>query len=253
MKPLFVANWKMNKLQAQAEEFCKEFVEICALKEDIADIGIAPTFTAIPVVRNILSESPGIMLGAQNAHWCENGAHTGEVSPQMLAELGVEFVILGHSERRQFYGETSENVSKRAKAALSAHIKPIICIGETESEFKEGKTREVVKTQLIDSLKDLPDGNANVIIAYEPIWAIGTGLAATPEIAQNVHALVRSGLGDLYGEGVAREITILYGGSTKPNNIAELMSQKDIDGALVGGASLEPKSFAELIANGREA
>ena len=245
-KPHFIGNWKMNKLGAQAEQFASEL--LTAQLPSSAVIGLAPSFTAIaPLKESLLGTN--IKIGAQNCHWETSGAHTGEISADMLKELGVGFVILGHSERRQFYGETSEDVSKRAKAVIDAGLKAIVCIGETKEEFEGGSTAEVVEAQLEESLSSMASTD-NLLLAYEPVWAIGTGLAATPEIAQEVHALIRQKLARNFGDESVSKIPILYGGSTKPENIAQLMACPDIDGALVGGASLEASTFLALVQNG---
>ncbi len=253
MRPLFVANWKMNKTQAETVVFCDEFLKTCKIDNDSPDIGISPPFLSIPTLKNILKDTKGVMLGAQNCHWLKSGAHTAEVSPDMLLESGVEFCILGHSERRQFYGETDKDVAKRTRAVIDSNMKAIVCVGELEEEFKNKKTSEVVEKQLKLSLEGINEEDTNnLIIAYEPVWAIGTGLAATPEIAKDVHLIVRNVLSDKF-KNSANSIPILYGGSTKPENIAELIVQPNVNGALVGGASLKPDVFSNLIQNGRDA
>lgn len=261
--PLFVANWKMNFLKKDAKEFCDAFLNELSIRNlvDFEGIWIAPPFTLLCEVSSLLSkkDSAPVLIGAQNSHWLDNGAHTGEISPKMLMDVGASFVIIGHSERRQFYAETDETAHKRLKSALSAGMKAILCIGESEAQFKAGDTKKVVLNQLRNSLGCDSGGyssyiaNARLILAYEPVWAIGTGLAATPEIAENVHSIIRDDLSSCLGDGVAQSAIILYGGSTKPDNIGELMACSNIDGALVGGASLKPDQFAELITNGRVA
>lgn len=250
MRPLFLGNWKMNKLRAEAQEFCISFLSLLE-KEDLSHvrIGIAPPFTLIPLLSELLPEN--VLLGAQNAHWSDSGAHTGEVSIPMLSELGGKFVILGHSERRALYGETSAVVAKRAIAALNAKMHAVVCVGETKEEFEKGETQGVVLKQLRESVQGITASNVKgLVIAYEPVWAIGTGLTATPEIAESVHKLIRKELLTLFDSSISLSTPIIYGGSTKPENIRDLMSQENIDGALVGGASLEPESFFNLVVNG---
>lgn len=252
-KAMFIANWKMNMLQSEAEKFCQSFIELTREMGSLADVGIAPPLTAFSCVKNCLKQKPEVLLGTQNVHWLETGAHTGEISPTMLVDIGADFAIIGHSERRQFYGETDARVNQRMLAALKHGLLPIVCIGETESEFRAGKTESVVLGQLRDSLGTATSEQlAKIVLAYEPVWAIGTGLAATPEIAQNVHALIRLKVSETYGATAAKQVVILYGGSTKPDNIEELLACPDINGALVGGASLKADSFAQLIARGRK-
>lgn len=256
MKPIFIANWKMNKLLAEARDFCRQFQDLYTpLEPQFKDVGIAPPLTALPTVNEELLQSRGVMIGVQNLHWEQNGAHTGEISAQMVRELGTEFAILGHSERRQFYGESSEAVSKRALASIKNNIRPIVCIGESKSQYEDGLSEKVCITQLRESLAGISSEKAKgkLIIAYEPIWAIGTGLAATPEIAANIHAVIRKELNATFGASLGETIPILYGGSTKPSNIAALVQQKNVNGALVGGSGLEADSFVELIAEGRKA
>lgn len=252
--PLFCANWKMNMLQSEAKSFCEKFLSLYSPRPDAAvDVGIAPPLTCLPLVKELLRDTPGIMVGSQNVHWLLSGAHTGEVSGAMLKEVGAEFAIIGHSERRQFYGETDKGVSLRAKAAIDAELKAIVCVGELREEFEQGKTELVVETQLKGSLKGLTEQYLDgLIIAYEPVWAIGTGLAATPEIAEKVQAFIRRLLCEMYGEKQGNLLKILYGGSTTPSNIGELASQPNVNGGLVGGASLKPDVFWELIKTGRE-
>lgn len=253
IQPLFIANWKMHKTRAEAREFCQMFREIFEpLPNGTIDAGIAPTITSAETLRDALDGQAGVFLGAQNVHWLDSGAHTGEVSAKMLADIGLNFAIVGHSERRQFYGETNEAVSKRAQAAIAEDLWAIVCIGETHEEFEAGRTAEVVKTQLLESIAGI-ESSERLIIAYEPVWAIGTGLAATPEIAAGVHNQIRELLVEKFGADAGSKISILYGGSTKPGNIAELITQDNINGALIGGASLEAESFCELIKNARSA
>lgn len=252
MKLVFVANWKMNHLAADARGFVEKFRALYK-PSDRADVGIAPPYTTIPSLAAALNGVKGVMLGAQNVHWLDNGAHTGEISAPMLKELGTSFVIVGHSERRQFYGETDAGVAKRAKAALGNGLRAIVCVGETREQYEAKKTNEVVLGQLRGSLEGIKaDETAKLIIAYEPVWAIGTGLAATKDDATRVHVVIRQELSKLFGPAGA-QIAVLYGGSTTPDNIAQFTSTADIHGALVGGASLDAAKFNALIENGIKA
>lgn len=245
-KPMVAGNWKMHKTAAEARSLVAELRP--ALK-NIAEVDrvLCPPFTDLWTVRSLL-EGTDIGLGAQNMYWEDSGAFTGEISPPMLSEV-CQYVILGHSERRQYFGETDETVNKKIKAALDHGLTPIVCIGESLDENKAGRTTEVVKGQVRNGLSGLSaEDGAKLIIAYEPIWAIGTGLAATPENANQIHRdVVRSGLSDLFGEEIGESIRILYGGSVKPDNAADFFTQTDIDGALVGGASLKADSFIEIV------
>lgn len=214
---------------------------------DNVDIVLCPPFTALDEVNEVISGS-NIQLGAQNVYWEEKGAYTGEVSCAMLKDVGARFVIIGHSERRKYFGETNETVNKRLKVALSGDLLPIVCIGETLREREEGKTLDVIKDQLANSLKGLSKEDAlKTIVAYEPVWAIGTGKNATPDQAQEVHGFIRKLLEGLHGKGTAEVVRIQYGGSVTPENIGDLISQPDIDGALVGGASLKVDSFTKIV------
>ncbi len=253
IQPLFLGNWKMNMLKSELAAFAEEFLKLYTPAAK-ADAGFAPPYTLCGAAAESFKRAPGILVGAQNAHWLASGAHTGEVSVPMLQEQGVQFVIVGHSERRQFYGETDASVAKRAKAVIAAGLTAVVCIGETKSQFEAGETSKVVSTQLKGSLDGItPEDCSKLVIAYEPVWAIGTGLAATPDIASAVHDEIRVLLASLYGANIAGAIPILYGGSTTPANIAELVSRKNIDGALVGGSSLKPGVFWDLVKNGRTA
>ncbi|MCC6932010.1 MAG: triose-phosphate isomerase [Deltaproteobacteria bacterium] len=252
MKPIFLANWKMNMLPAEAETFCKSFLGLVQADASYTDIGIAAPYTSIAAVKAALGGKKGIWLGAQNCHWADNGAFTGEISAKMLKDMGCDFVIVGHSERRQYFGETNDTVSKRALKTIENGLRAVVCIGETEAQYKAGITNQVVLEQLKGSLAGISaDMTKDVLLAYEPVWAIGTGLTATPEIAASVHALIRSELINMYGNVVADHLPILYGGSTKPDNIAGLCAMPNINGGLVGGASLQADSFAKLVINGR--
>lgn len=240
---IIVGNWKMNKNNAETKAFFEE-VDGSA-KTDKGLYGVGVPFTDL---RTALDNAENLIVAAENCHFEDSGAFTGEVSVPMLEELGVKYCIIGHSERRQMFGDTDETVNKKAKRLLAAGITPILCIGETEAEYDAGKTKDVITTQLNGSLKDIPaDAYENIVIAYEPIWAIGTGKSASVEIAEDCCKLVRDVVRDMVGDEAADKVRIQYGGSVKPGNIVEYMAQDDIDGALIGGASLKPDSFIEII------
>ncbi|MEG1222399.1 MAG: triose-phosphate isomerase [Bacilli bacterium] len=245
-KKLLLGNWKMNKTVAEAKDFASASVSLVALaKEHNIDIGVAPTFLALDIVAKT---NPNIIVAAQNVHFKENGAYTGEISIPMLKEIGISTVIIGHSERRMYDNETSEKCNLKIKKLVEANMIAVYCVGETLDEFLNNKTSDVVISQLKIGLEGVsPADLTKVIIAYEPVWSIGTGKAASKEIAENVCALIRSTIADLYNKEEAEGVRILYGGSVKPNNVKEYMSEKDIDGALVGGASLAIDSYKELI------
>lgn len=243
------ANWKMNKTASETEEFLNALKDELKKYEERLDLAICPPFTSLEKASKILSGT-NIKLGAQDMSTEESGAFTGEVSADMLLDLGVEFVIVGHSERRQYHEETNDLVNRKAKAALDKGLKPIVCIGESLEQRENDKTEQVITEQIKGSLAKLSNKEIlQTTIAYEPVWAIGTGRTATPEQAQEVHALIRDLLKDMFGQETAEKIIIQYGGSVKPSNSADLISCKDIDGALVGGASLKEKDFPELIKN----
>ncbi|MDO4638289.1 MAG: triose-phosphate isomerase [Leptotrichia hongkongensis] len=248
-KVIVAGNWKMNKTVKEAAQF---FNELKPLVADVKNAGIvigAP-FTALETATRETAGS-NIKIAAENMNAKESGAYTGEVSPLMLKDLGVEYVILGHSERREYYHETDEIINEKVKSALAHDLKPILCIGEKLEEREAGTTNDVVKTQITGGLKDVTAAEmANVVLAYEPVWAIGTGKTATPEQAQEVHAFIRGLLTDLYGKEVAENVTVQYGGSMNDANAADLIAQTDIDGGLVGGASLIPEKFAVIIKAG---
>lgn len=249
--PIIAGNWKMNKTIAQATELAKEVIGLTSRVEDV-EIVVAPTFTALAAVRKCL-EGNSVVLAAQNAYWEEKGAYTGEISPQMLLDAGCKYVIIGHSERRQYFGETDQTINKKLKAALSAGLDIIFCIGESLEEREAEKTLERISAQLKVGLEGLTEGDmSHLVIAYEPIWAIGTGKTASPAQAQEVHHFIRGWLTDSYGSERAEAIRIQYGGSVNPSNVAEIMAQPDIDGALVGGASLDGKSFSQLVKFGHQ-
>jgi triosephosphate isomerase len=249
-KLIIAANWKMNKGPSEAGDFLKTFLAKIAPLTSNCDVVVAPPFVSLPVASEALANS-NVELAAQNVSQFDSGAYTGEVNVVMLKELYVRHVIIGHSERRSIYGETDAVINAKIKKAREANLKPIFCIGETLEERDAGKLEDVLRTQVRGGLDGVSEKDLlESVLAYEPVWAIGTGVTATPEQAQEAHAFVRSLLAELYGPEVAGKVRIQYGGSVKPGNSAELMGQPDIDGALVGGASLEPQSFLELIENG---
>lgn len=245
-QPLIAGNWKMNNNAAESVELVSKLREMISGVKEV-EVVVAPPYTALGSVAEVIKDS-NISLSAQNMFWEEKGAFTGEISPSMLKDIGCQYTIIGHSERRQYFGETNETVNKRLKAALKASLIPIVCIGETLEEREAVKTLAVIEQQLKEGLNNLSsDEMEQVVIAYEPVWAIGTGKTATPQQAQEVHHFIREVIAQIFGGGVAEEIRILYGGSVKPDNIDQLMAQKDIDGALVGGASLQADSFARMV------
>ncbi|MCX8156859.1 MAG: triose-phosphate isomerase [Verrucomicrobiae bacterium] len=247
-KLIIAGNWKMNKTVAEALDLVNGLKrELSNVKE--VDIVVCPPFTALSEVSKAILDS-NIRLGAQNMSEHNVGAYTGEIAAVMLKEFSVRYVILGHSERRQYQKETDDLIARKALAAHAASLKPIICVGETLQEREAGLTEKVLETQVRGSLAGLTrEQMVETIIAYEPVWAIGTGKTATTEQAQQAHAFIRSLLAKLYDETTARKVRIQYGGSVKPSNARELMSQPDVDGALVGGASLEVRSFSDIIKN----
>lgn len=244
--PLIAGNWKMFKTGAEAVQYAK------ALKKQVADVEntdimIAPPFTALSAVSEILRDTR-IGLGAQNIFWEKEGAFTGEISAPMLISAGCQYVIIGHSERRQYFGETDETVNRRLKAAANAGLIPILCVGETETQREAKKTFSVLDKQIEDGLNGLIlDEHHPLVIAYEPVWAIGTGKTASPDQVQEVHAYIRKQIAKNFGNMLANAIRVLYGGSVKPDNVSGLMALPDVDGALVGGASLQPETFSQII------
>jgi triosephosphate isomerase len=245
-KPIVAGNWKMNKTVAEAIDLAQDIRRDLADCRE-ADVVLCPPFTALKAVGDVVSGTH-IDLGAQNMHWEKSGAFTGEVSAQMLRDLFCHYVILGHSERRTSFGETDEIVNRKTKAALAANLKPIVCVGETLRQREANQTRTVIETQVRGSLAALgPRELVETIIAYEPVWAIGTGKTATSAQAQEVHAFIRGILRDMADETVAQAVRIQYGGSVKASNAKELFGQPDIDGGLIGGASLEARSFIEIV------
>lgn len=244
-KPLMAGNWKMNKTIGEAASMLKALKPVVADVKDV-EILVCPPFTALCASNNEIKGS-NIKLGAQNLFWEPKGAFTGEISPAMVKDEGCSYVIIGHSERRQYFGETDETVNKKTQAAFAAGLIPIVCVGETLAERESNVTFKVIEKQVRDGLKGLTaDQASTLVIAYEPVWAIGTGKTATPDQAQEVHAFIRKIYSEIYKDA-AQKVRILYGGSVNPKNVSELMKQPDIDGGLVGGASLEADSFAQLV------
>lgn len=249
-KTIIAGNWKMYKTIAEAIELANG-VKRELFKTDFGAVQVVlcPVFTALSEVSEVLNES-SIGLGAQDAYWLDEGAFTGEVSVKMLKDAGCSFVIIGHSERRQFFAETNETVNKKVKAVLACGLTPIMCVGETLAEREKNLTFKVLQDHVTGGLKDITaDQASGIVIAYEPVWAIGTGKTATPAQAQEAHAYIRELLEKMYNKEVAGQMRIQYGGSVKPENTAELLAQPDIDGALVGGASLKVDSFTAIIKN----
>jgi triosephosphate isomerase len=244
--PLIAGNWKMHKTGLQATAAAGQLKALVKHATDV-EVMIAPTYTALHQVAQAL-EGSNIALGAQNLHWENQGAFTGEISSEMLMAAGCSHVIIGHSERRLFFGETDENVNRKIRAALSAGLIPVFCIGETEAQREAGETFSVLDKQVRDGLNNFVfDDLSGLVIAYEPVWAIGTGKTASREQAQEAHQFVRSLLETLFGKPLANSVRILYGGSVKPDNVRALMEMSDVDGALVGGASLDPETFSKLV------
>jgi triosephosphate isomerase len=247
-KKFVAGNFKMNMTSSEVAPYLEVFRQETEKLNDV-DIVIIPPFTAIAKASEILGGAQKIRLGAQNMSPEAKGAYTGEVSAPMLRDLFVRYVLVGHSERRRLFGETDELVRRKLVTALASELRPILCVGETLEERQAGQEKAVLEGQLRGALEGLtPDQISEVIVAYEPVWAIGTGLTATPEQAQEAHLFIRDYLGKLAGTSLANKARILYGGSVTPANAKELMSQPDIDGALVGGASLDPRGFAEIAA-----
>ena len=245
-KPMMAGNWKINKTADRAVQLAQEIDAKVGSVESV-DRVVAPTFVCLAAVSEALADS-SVKVGAQNMHWESDGAYTGEISADMLVGM-AEYVIIGHSERRQYFAETNETVNSKVKSALAAGLKPIMCVGESLEQNQAGETASFVGEQVRAGLADLSaDQVAGLIIAYEPIWAIGTGLAATSQQAQDIcGGVVRAAVKDIYGEAVAEQTRVLYGGSTKPSNITEIMGMADIDGALIGGAALDADSYADMV------
>lgn len=249
-RKIAAGNWKMYTMPEESAQLAKAIAAAVSDGPSEPEVLICPPFTSIAAVVAAVAGSP-ILVGGQNMHWEEQGAFTGEVSGRMLLTAGCSHVILGHSERRQYFFETDLTVNARLKKALEVGLMPVVCVGETLDQRKAGLTEQVVTEQVLGAFAGIePDGFAKVIVAYEPVWAIGTGQTATPEQAQEVHELIRGKLAEKYSE-LAQQTRILYGGSVKPENAAELFAQNDIDGGLVGGASLKAESFTKIIAAAR--
>lgn len=250
-KIVIAGNWKMNKTVSESVKLAQEVVEAVKGIEKV-EVAIAPTFLAAAKVADVV-KGTNVKLAVQDVHWEDQGAFTGKVSVDMVKEIGAEYIIIGHSEQRSYFGETDETVNKKVKKTLAASLKPIICIGETLEEREGGKLETVLRTQVTGAYEGLAEADAlNTVIAYEPVWAIGTGVTATDEQAQDAHAFVRSLLSDLYGENTAEAISIQYGGSMKPGNAEGLLNQKDIDGGLIGGAALQAENFFGIIEPGEK-
>ena len=246
-KKILAANWKMNLTHVEAESYMHTFLGEIGEVDDV-EIVMIPPFTSIPALAQISEKAPFIRIGAQNMHWERSGAYTGEISPTMLRVLFVKYVVIGHSERRILFGETDEMVSLKVHSALEAGLRPIVCVGESAIQRDNDEVETVLQKQLELGLSNLSAKDAaDIVIAYEPVWAIGTGRTATPAQAEEAHRFIRSVLGKIFGPGVSERIRIQYGGSVKPENAQELMRQPHIDGALIGGASLDPHSFAKII------
>jgi len=248
-KKIIAGNWKMNKTQAEARTLVQDLLQEIG-RFDEAEIVLCPPFTALVAVSELLNDVSNVRLGAQNMHEAASGAYTGEISAGMLRELYVRYVIIGHSERRQYFHETNAIVNRKTKAALAAELRPIVCIGETLPERESGKWKSVLETQIVEGFAGFGDKElADIIIAYEPIWAIGTGKTASAAQAEETHQFIRKVIADKFSNAASERIRIQYGGSVKPENAKELLSKPDIDGALVGGASLDARGFTAIIKN----
>ena len=245
-KKVMAANWKMYKTPDQTRDFLRDFLPMVS-GHSRDEIVVCPPFLDLPAALEAAKGS-NVVIGAQNIHWKEEGAFTGETSAQQLLAIGVTHVIIGHSERRQYFGETDDTVNLRLKTALEAGFTPICCVGEVLQEREAGMTDDVLRQQCVRAFNAISARKAaKLVIAYEPVWAIGTGKTATPEIAAEAHAVIRHEVTRIFGDEFAAQLRILYGGSVKPDNASALMAQEEIDGALVGGASLDPKSFAAIV------
>ena len=251
-KYLIAGNWKMNKNVAESVALAEELGRSVGQGYEV-DTVVCPPFTSLQAVAKLLENST-VKVGAQNMHPENSGAYTGEVSPEMLRHLYVDYVILGHSERRTYFAESDDFINAKVKAALTNRLRPILCVGETLEEREADKTFKVIETQLEGGLKEVSSDQADrVVIAYEPVWAIGTGKTASPEQAEEVHGRIRAWLGKRFDKAVSERIRVVYGGSMKPSNAAELLAKRNIDGGLIGGASLEGRSFADLVKAAQEA
>lgn len=249
-RPIIAANWKLHKTVAEATQFLDDLQRQCPELPGL-DVVLAAPFTALAAMQERLRSTP-YALAAQDLFWEDHGAYTGEISAPLLVDVGCSYVLVGHSERRQYFAETDDTVSKKVHAALRAGLHPIVCIGESLAQRQAGETFAVIERQIRSGLADCrSDLASRVVLAYEPLWAIGTGVTATPAQAQEVHRHIRGLFVQLWGEAVARGVRVQYGGSVRPDNIAALMAEEDIDGALVGGASLEVDSFVQILSYGR--
>lgn len=247
-KPLIAGNWKMFKTCSEAVETAKQLVNLLTEDSKKTDVMIAPTFTALALVSEAVKGS-NVAVSAQNLFWENQGAYTGEISASMLVSAGCKYVIIGHSERRQYFGETDQSVNKKVRSAINNNLTPILCVGESDKEREAQETFSVLDRQIKNGLQEFSQSDLlkTLVIAYEPIWAIGTGKTATSDQAQDVHFFLRSLIEKIFGKRLSESIRILYGGSVKPDNISQLMTMSDIDGALVGGASLEAETFARIV------
>ena len=244
-KPIIAGNWKMNNTIAETKELITGLIPL--VKDAKCDVVICTPYTDLATAVE-MTKGTNIKVGAENVHWAEKGAFTGEISAKMLCELGVEYVIIGHSERRQYFGETDATVNQRTIAALNAGLKPIVCVGETLDQRQKNRTKSVIKKQVVGAFANIDEEAAkNIVIAYEPVWAIGTGVTATDEQAQETIKSIRSMVAKLYGRKFANKMRIQYGGSMNPKNVAGLMAQPDIDGGLIGGASLKAEDFSKVV------
>ena len=244
-KPIIAGNWKMNNTIAETEALVKDLIPLVA--DAKCDVVICTPYTDLAKAVE-LTKGTNIKVGAENVHWAEKGAFTGEISARMLVELGVEYVIIGHSERRQYFGETDASVNMRTKAALAAGLIPIVCVGETLEQREKNRTKAVIRKQINGAFADIPEEDAKkIVVAYEPVWAIGTGKTATDEQAQETIKNIRGMIAHLYGRKFANRLRIQYGGSMNPKNVAGLMAQPDIDGGLIGGASLKAEDFSKVV------
>ena len=245
-KTVIAGNWKMFKTQSEAAELVQALQSEVEGYDEV-EVVVCPTFTSLSKVNQLLQGST-IQLGAQDVYWEDEGAYTGQISAAMLLESGCRYVIIGHSERRQYFNETDDTVNRKLTKVLETALTPILCIGETLEERESGRVSDVVLGQLRRALEGLTEADASrIIVAYEPVWAIGTGRTATPDVAEEVHSMIRQWLAGNFAEGISSGIRILYGGSVNPGNVVELMAQPDLDGALVGGASLDAQIFAKIV------
>jgi len=244
-QPIVAGNWKMNELTEEAVDLAAEVMRRLD-RSSSAEVVLCPPFTALRAVGDTIRSGP-LKLGAQNVHWESKGAYTGEISPPMLRDLSCDYVIVGHSERRAYFHESDENVLRKVEAILAAGLRPIVCVGETLEQREEKRTEEVVRVQVENGLRGVGDRLRDAVIAYEPVWAIGTGMTATPDQVQQAHVFIRGVVGEMAGEAVAETVRIQYGGSVKPSNAEELFALPDVDGGLIGGAALKADSFVAIV------